>query len=199
MTDPVVLGIDPSLHFGWAVNSARWNRPKFGLIELINPDEYGYGRCLCDLAGKVGDIIEGHGVTDVFIEQPILIINPQRKRQISINLSSRLTLYKIEGAVEMEVYRRGLPDVRWVTIQSWRKRYLGTDRAPPGITRDEARRDWWKREAKKACAARDLYITDDNVAEAVGVCDFGLSVVCPIYRNRTDPVARRAEIQPISD
>lgn len=194
MTAPVVMGIDPSLHLGWAVHSTNWLKPKFGLLDLISPDEYGFGRSMNDLRERIGAIIEEHGVTHGFIEEPILVIKQEGKHRVDINLSSRLTLFKIEGAIEQEFHARGLPAVEWVPIQTWRARLIGKRKAPPGITRTEARRDWWKRQAVAACGKRDWYTRNDNEADALGVADYGLSTVCPTYRNRTDPLTRRAEI-----
>lgn len=194
MTGPVVLGIDPSLHLGWAVHATHWTAPKFGLLELISPDEYGFGRFMTDARKRIRPIIKEHGVTHCFIEEPILIIKAQSKHRVDINLYSRMVLNKVEGAIEEECYALGLPDPRWVTIQKWRARLIGKTKAPPGITRVDARRDWWKRQAIAACAKRGWYTRNDNEADALGVTDYGLSTVCPIYRNRTDPLTRRAEV-----
>lgn len=198
---PVVLGIDPSTNLGWAVLSRTMKAPKTGLLTVPPPSEVGHPTAMDYVYRKVGEIIDEHGVTHGFIEAPILVIKNQKhqKHQPEINLTSRLVLFKVELAVELAFFHRKLPDVSWAYTWDWRERFIGRSKAPPGVVRAEAKTAWFKAQAIAACARRDLYITDHNIAEACGIADFGLAVVDPVYRAMTDATTRRAEIAPIED
>ncbi len=92
----------------------------------------------------------------------------------------------------MAAHRCGVP-VQQVTPNSWRSRFLGVTK-PVGVT-GKAVRPELKRMALKACALRNWYVDDDNVAEALGILDFGLSTLSRQHAGKTDVLFRRAELK----
>lgn len=127
---------------------------------------------------------EKHKPTHVFREQLYPIIHPR-------DFATREQQSMVVGLIAATA-RRFNCEYRQVLIADWRKRFLGTTKALPGLKGDKARK-WFKDQAIVACARRGWDITQEDAAEACGILDFGLATISRDYASRGDRLFWRAE------
>ena len=168
---------------GWAIGHPSDARPKWGTFRQRKwgDDE---GERLVEFCDWMTGLIAEHAVTHVFYEHPFI---PRHN-----NFASIEPQFFLIGIINFVAARHKLP-VAQVAMQSWRSRFLGTTKAPPGLKGDAGRKEL-KQMALKACAIRGWLVEDDNAAEALGILDFGLSTLDRKHAGRTDILFRRAEL-----
>jgi hypothetical protein len=182
----VVLGLDQSpTNTGFAIGSPCEPKPVFGLFQLA-PWKDDEGARLLEFEEWLLGIINKYGVTDVFHEAPVEIHG----------FKNPTVTYKQDaliGCIQTNTYRALKKEPRQVAVNSWRARFLGCTKAPPGLKGDAARKEL-KRMAMKACVLRNWLVENDNTAEALGIWDFGCAAIDRRHAGRTDILARRAEL-----
>lgn len=184
--DIVVLALDQSpTNTGWALGKPMEVKPAYGLFALPTWGD-NEGQRLCDFEDWLRTKIKSAGVTHLFYESPVDV----RFKSFDITIKQGAQIGKIWATA----WRCGQVPVAQVAVDSWRSRFLGTTKAPPGLKGDNARQAL-KQMALKACAMRDWLVDDDNVAEALGILDFGLSTLSQRHAGHRDPIFRRAELQ----
>lgn len=184
--DIVVLALDQSpTATGWAVGRPLEVKPSYGLFALPpwGDDE---GHRICSFEDWLTTKIKSAGVTHLFYEAPVDI--SFKRFDITIKQGAQI------GYIWGTAYRCGKIPVAEIPVDSWRSRFLGTTKAPPGLKGDNARQAL-KQMALKACAMRDWLVDDDNIAEALGLLDFALSTLSQRHAGHRDPIFRRAELQ----
>lgn len=182
----IVLGIDQSLDFGWCIGEPSSSRPEWGLLKLPrgSDDDRPVFRKVREFIRWA--IVE-RGVTDVFFEQTFLADHQNMRAEFGkIGLASII----IDRADEF-----GDIEALQVPISAWRSRFTGHTRVPVGITIQSKRREWWKDQAKIACADRGWLIADHNIAEAVGIWDYGCCCVSTEYEAKSAPLFRRRQFE----
>lgn len=179
-----VLALDQSpTATGWAIGSPGDRKPRFGVFKM---ETWGNneGARLKQLHRWMMDKCAENSVTHLFYEQPFL---PSHGNFNSIEPQ----LFLI-GHINFVAALLDLP-VQQVPMQAWRKRFLGTSKAPPGLTGNHARKEL-KQMAIKACAIRGWLAEDDNAAEALGILDYGCSVLDRKHAGQADVLFKRAEL-----
>jgi hypothetical protein len=184
-----VLGLDQAMrHTGWAYYRKDAAVPASGTFELPywGNEE---GRYAYEWWRWLIDFCRARSVTHLFFEAM-----PGGKPNHFEPQTEQLGQKGLFLLADMAGHELGIPS-RMVAINSWRERFIGTSIAPPHFrtaTRD-VRRRWFKDQALKACAARGWFSVDHNAAEAMGIMDFGVCTIDPLYASRTDPIFRRQE------
>jgi hypothetical protein len=177
-----VLALDQSpTATGWAVGAPN-GKPLWGVFKL---DKWGNdeGERLVEFYQWMKGILSEHSITHVFYEAPFL---PGHNNFHAIEPQMFLI-----GHINFIAALHKLP-VQQVAMQSWRSRFLGTTKAV-GLKGDAARKEL-KRMALRACAIRGWLVENDNAAEALGVLDYGLSVLDRKHAGKADILFRRAEL-----
>lgn len=168
---------------GWAVGQPNNTRPKWGVLKQKTWGD-AEGERLVEFHHWLAGTIRENEVTHVFYEAPFL---PGHG-----NFHSIEPQFFLIGHINFVAAQHGIP-VAQVAMQSWRSRFLGTTKAPPGLKGDAARKEL-KQMALKACAIRGWLVEDDNSAEALGILDFGLSTLDRKHAGKSDILFRRAEL-----
>lgn len=156
----------------------------FGIFELPSWGDH-EGKRLCDFEDWLKNQIITLGVTHLFYEAPA----DYDFKSFDVTSKQNMQIGKIHSAA----YRCKIPAPEQVTPNDWRKRFLGCTK-PVGVT-GKAVRPELKRMALKACALRNWFVDDDNIAEALGILDFGLSTLDRKHAGGRDVIFRRAELQ----
>ncbi len=184
--DIVAMALDQSpTNTGWAIGSPLELKPAYGLFSLPPWGDH-EGQRLCSFEDWLTTKIKSSGVTHLFYEAPVDV--GFKSFDITIKQGAQI------GKIWASAYRCGDIPVAQIAVDSWRSRFLGTTKAPPGLKGDNARQAL-KQMALKACALRDWLIDDDNIAEALGLLDFSLSTLSQRHAGHRDPIFRRAELQ----
>lgn len=184
---PVVLALDQSpTATGFAIGQPCESRPRFGVFRLP-PWNNNEGERLLAFETWLLATIAQHGVTNVFYEAPVEMGSIK-----SAEIDSKQKA--LIGCIQTNTYRALKREPPQVFVASWRSRFLGTTKAPPGLTRPEQRRAELKRMALKACAMRGWLVEDDNAAEALGILDFALSTLDRKHQSSRDVLFGRAEM-----
>ena len=182
----IALAMDQSPRAtGWAIGSPGETTPKFGMFSLKpwNDDE---GPRLAEFRDWMTALIKTHTVSHVFYESPV---NVQFSKSFDVTSKQNQQI----GLINLVAYDCRVP-IHQVSVDSWRSRFLGTTKAPPGLKGDMAR-SALKDMALRACALRGWMIDDDNVAEALGILDFGLSTLSRAHAGGRDIIFRRQELR----
>lgn len=178
------LALDQSpLSTGWAVGHPNDTKPLWGVLKLKQWGD-AEGERLVEFNEWLTKTIAENGVTHLFYEAPFL---PRH-----LNFHSIEPQFFLIGHINYVAACREIP-VQQVAMQSWRSRFLGTTKAPPGLKGDVARKEL-KQMALRACALRGWLVDNDNAAEALGILDFGLSTLDRKHAGRADILFRRAEL-----
>ncbi len=179
-----VGGIDQSKNgFGWAVGTDEIDDvPRWGVVNL---SQAGSNEGLMyELAAKQVRAMHAMGAQKIFFEKPI--------KMRTDSLAGDLITVGIPAVILHTCYLLKI-ECAWVASDTWRERFIGTKRTPPGLTESRARRQWWKDTAISTCLQRNWLVDDDNAAEALGIMDFGLCTMSRKYQSRTDPIFRRQQ------
>jgi hypothetical protein len=178
----VAMGIDQSpTSTGWAIGRPSNEKPKYGLFELERWGDL-EGARLCKFEDWLSTTLKENDVTHVFYEAPVNIAMK------SFDITSKQSMQI--GAIHMAAFRCRTKILQ-VTPLDWRKRFLGFTK-PVGVTGDKVRPEL-KKLAVKACVQRGWYIESDDVAEALGILDFGLSTLSHKHAGSRDPLFSRAQ------
>jgi hypothetical protein len=179
-----VAGIDQSRNgFGWAVGSDDPAvKPVWGTVSYAAA-----GRnegLMFHLVRKTMNEIIDRGVDKVFFEQPLKLPHDR--------LEGDLITIGIPAIIMLTCYERDIP-YAWCKVDDWRSYFLGTKKAPPGLTNGDARRKWFKETAMSECLQRGWLVEDHNAAEALGIMTFGLAALSRRFRSREAFQTRKAE------
>lgn len=194
---PIVLALDQSpKHTGWAVGTPLESKPAFGVFDMPPWGDDAADR-LQSFRDWLTGTITGRRVTHLFYESPVNppfksfdVTRMQGKQVGVIELVAADLLERVPWKGE----RQPIVPVFEVAIDSWRSRFLGTTKAPAGLSGKFAT-DELKQMALRSCALRGWYVSDHNAAEALGILDYALSVVSPKHAGNRDPIFRRLELQ----
>lgn len=181
-----VLSLDQApVNTGWAVGSPDMKAPTAGLFRMRSWGDDEDGRCHEYIVWLEG-MCERYQPTHIFREQLFPITDERQFMTVAAQ-------HMIVGLIAATA-KRFHCEYRQVLVADWRKRFLGTSKALPGLKGDKARR-WFKEQAVVACARRGWDITQEDAAEACGILDYGLASIDRDYAGRTDVIFRRAEHQ----
>mgnify|MGYP000949169420 CR=1 FL=1 len=178
-----VLAFDQSpTATGWAIGSPNDQKPRHGVFEM---DKWGNneGDRLVQFHRWMMDKCQTNEVSDVFYEQPFL---PGHG-----NFHSIEPQFFLIGHINFVARLLKLP-VRQVAMASWRSRFLGTTKAPPGLKGDAGRQEL-KKMALRACSKRGWVVWDDNAAEALGIWDYACSTLDRNHSSNAGIFAGRQE------
>lgn len=168
----LILALDPSTNFGWALHRIVEDKERveigsWDLGEKLPPGVY-FNRAM----REVTTLRKQAGIYD----QPLQIVI----EDTSLNaVGTRDTKHIAEswlGIFEAYAENRGWPAPIAVGVNSWRSAFIGISKAPKevgaGMPEDKARRErqkWIKEAVVRECRRRGLNPPDDNAADAVGI------------------------------
>jgi hypothetical protein len=183
----MILGLDQSANCGFALGLPG-STPRWGVFYVPNYGEH-EGRTFWAVEKWLVDFIKTEGITHVFWEA-VYIPEQRRGDTRFLNLHSTYKLICYANAVQAAC----VDEDRGVNIYDacvkpnvWRKHFLGSG----GLRREAA-----KIAAVKQCANRGWYVDSQDAAEAVGIWDYGCTVVDKEYRWNARISARRREAAP---
>lgn len=180
-----VLALDQSArNTGWAFME-KDGAPTWGSF-LLGPWEDHEGERMLEFDDWFDRAIHSLKVTHVFIEMPATQLDHRE------SLSANIATFGIPALIAMVCKNYDI-ELAVVTPSSWRTAFIGTGSAPKGLVQKQ-RRPWLKEQAKKACAARGWLVANDNEAEALGILNYGIMSIDPVYASRQGPLFRRAEM-----
>jgi hypothetical protein len=140
------------------------------------------------------NLVKSRGVEYIFYEQ-ILVVNRTPKgshRQgATVNVPVLLKQCAVTCSILCVAGDLSLPAF-CVNITEWRDAFLGTHQAPKNI---RERADWFKTEACAAALERGVLIEpkQHHAAEAMGIWEYGMAQLDPVFEHRMGPVIRRAK------
>lgn len=172
---------------GWAIGSPGEATPKYGLYEMPAWADHEGERSLAFQEWIFG-MITSNGVTDVFLEAPV-----EHGKWMKSFKVTQSQAYQFGGALSM-TYAALRKEALEIDVNEMRKRFIGTSAPPPGLKGDHGRA-WLKQAAIKACAMRGWIVEDDNVAEALGHLDYGLSTLSKRHAGKSDIIFNRSAHQ----
>ncbi len=197
-SDIIALALDQSpTSTGWAIGKPCDTKPKYGLYPM---DRWGdeEGQRLCQYEEWIIATIKEHRITHLFYESPVQVrpkIIYKNGKAILLNVKSFEVVEKqLEqlGAIHMAAHRAGV-HIEQITPASWRMRFIGKT-SVPGLSGDALRKEL-KFMAVKACALRGWYIESDDVADSLGLLDFGLSTLSQKHAGSRDTIFSRTQWQ----
>ena len=186
-----VLGIDQSMtSTGWAHYRFGDKLPTWGLHTMPHWGEregkYGW-EWYKWLGGKIMEL----QVTHLYLENTF---NPNHDEALTEKLAQYGQILLADMAVTLIAESLDAEiDFRLVTVQQWRDEFIG-GKPPPGLVKHQ-RRKWLKDKSVEACVARGWMVENDNVADALGIMNFGCCIIDPNYAVRQGPLFRRAEMK----
>lgn len=185
-----VLGVDQSMTAtGWGHYRFGDKLPTWGLHTMPNwaPREGEHGWHWFEWLGNKCRDLE---VTHLYLEDTFV---SKRERTLSEKLAQYGQILLADMAVYLINRKAGLQvDFSMVTVGQWREEFIG-GRPPSGLV-EHQRRKWLKDKAVEACNARGWMVENDNVADALGIMNFGCCIIDPSYAMRQGPLFRRAEM-----
>lgn len=210
MTDIVAMALDQSPNnTGWAIGRPREKRPIYGKFGLPSWGHDEPAR-IAAFRDFLVDALTRHGVTHLFYELDVpaagkgfaQIYTPkggryagQTRARVVNSKDPAITRNQdaMTTVIWLVAHDKRIP-VRPIDVGDMRERFIGC-RSVPGLQGDAHRAELKKR-ALRACAMRGWLVEDDNVAEALGHLDFGLSSLDPKGHAFLDANthARRAEL-----
>lgn len=187
MTDLCVLALDIAKHrTGWAVGSPGMNRPWWGTYNLAGDWDRHEGLRLHQWRTFLEAKIEERAITYIAIERPFIDTG-------DFDWNATMPILQMWGIALELAHARGIR-CGVISIQSWRSHFLGTAKAPAGLSKAK-RTDALKDMATRRAAARGWLTQYHDEAEALGIMDFALACLDPDYEHRTGPDTRRAELK----
>jgi hypothetical protein len=203
--DVVAMALDQSPnHTGWAIGRPRDTKPLFGKFALPPWGNEEPAR-LYALFQWLRGMIRYHAVTHLFYELDVpaagkgkgVIVKGRNglSRAIVVNSKDPAILRNQNAIIAMIWLMEGVAKVPVapIDVNRMRQRFIGCQ-SVPGL-QGESQRSELKKMALKACAMRGYIVEDDNVAEAIGHLDFGLSSLDPKGHGAWSSIsARRTEL-----
>ena len=166
------LGLDQApRRIGWALGNPEMSAPLSGVFVMPSVGE-STGLMLRMASEWLQSTIAVYHVSHVCFESPFVA---GMKSQATLR-----SMFALAGAIELVCARAGV-NCREVTPFVWRRRFIGTDRAPKQIIGSARRRQWLKDQAMHACVARAWDVRTDDEAEACGILDYVLACDFPKY------------------
>jgi Holliday junction resolvasome RuvABC endonuclease subunit len=181
-----VLALDQSArNTGWA-HMVKDQAPTWGLFQMGAWEDQ-EGERLLAFEKWFDDLLAELKPSHCFIEKPFEL------GRYNSNLTEQLARYGIVAIIAMACSYHKI-ELATVTNPQWRAKFLGAEEPPKGLV-EHQRRAWLKDKSKKACLERGWLIDNDNVADALGILNFGVMTLDPIYSIRQGPLWRRASMQ----
>lgn len=163
---------------GWAIGSPD-TTPRTGTQPVPKHGE-NYGATLSYVSKWLTEACSAHHVRQVVFESPFIggLTNPTVVR----------SMCSLADHIDFWCFSMGIP-CREVSVQTWRKHFLGRGTAPRNAAvGPKAARQWLKTQAMTACAARRWDVRTDHEADACGILDYVLACDFPDYAARTAPL-----------
>lgn len=164
---------------------AKEQAPTWGLFSM-KAWEDAEGERLLEFEVWFDDLLQRLKPTHCFIEKPFEL------GRYNSNLTEQLARYGIPAIIAMACTFQKI-ELATVTNPQWRAKFLGASEPPKGLV-EHQRRAWLKEQSKLACLERGWLIDNDNVADALGILNFGVMTLDPIYATRQGPLFRRREM-----
>ena len=186
-----VLGVDQSpTSTGWAHLAKDGTRPIWGMKKLDSWTD-NEGERLWEWMNWLGDLCRKKQVTHLFLENTFA---PEDHHE---TLTNKIGQYGLIGMGDMVRFLLGTEGqhiaFRLVASGQWRPVFIGTERAPKFVAA-RLRRQWLKDRAVAACLERGWVVENDNMADALGIMNFGCMTIDPVYATRQGPLFRRQEL-----
>lgn len=165
----VILSLDLSGQTGWAMWREGLPAPLYGVAKLPKGSPGQTYVAFRDwLTGKVvGDAVEHLVVESTFIGEKTMSAAPR--------------LYALRGIAQEIAYRKGLSINADVTVDQWRKHFVGQAKAPRTLIDKAKRRAWLKQQARDACERRGWPVRNDDEADALGLLVYERARLIPSY------------------
>lgn len=181
-----ILAFDPSqTRTGWAVfdESGPLSWGHFEYTPWGNSEPY----WICKFHVDVTELVLKHKPDEVAYEQTFLPKGPIRQKVDTF--ASRFSQFALVATIMLVSEQNSLP-VSQAIISDWRKRFLGTSRAPVSLTGSQ-RTKWFKEQAITVCNQRGWSTAEPDEAEALGIGDFVMCCRVPAYKEMTDEIATK--------
>jgi hypothetical protein len=180
----IVIGLDSApRNIGFCIGSdADGARPSWGLWQ---PPDYGESDELLirDVRKWAMTTIKSSGAEILFFEQIII-----DHRHVNIPVTHKQ--FAVVAALMCAAADTGIACYE-IEISKWRKRFLGKANAPKHAA---SGRDYLKEAAMRECLNRGWLIDDHNIAEAVGIWEYGMAFASPEFHKRTKADVVRREL-----
>lgn len=186
-----VLGIDQSMTAtGWGHYRFGDKLPTWGLHTMPYWGEH-EGKYGWEWYKWLDEKLITLQVTHLYLENTF---NPKHDEALTNKLAQYGQILLADMAIVAIMKCREVEiDFRLVTVQQWREEFIG-GKPPPGLVTQQ-RRKWLKDKSVEACVARGWMVENDNVADALGIMNFGCCIIDPNYAVRQGPLFRRAEMK----
>jgi hypothetical protein len=162
---------------GWAFGEIMEKKPTYGLFKLDSWNE-AEGARMHLFYEWLNGLIRLKGITHLFYEAPVNYGHMPKNFDVTVSQGMQI------GCIELVAYRCNLETYK-IDVTAMRKRFFGTSKGP---------RDWLKEQAVRACHMRGWYVDDDNVAEALGLLDFGLSSLSKQHAGASDVLFHKIDL-----
>lgn len=156
----MILALDIATRTGWAAGDAL-GPPVTGVIDLSKAE--GIGGKMAAFVRRMDDLTTEYDFDLIVFEQPMQSFGRGSSKTLRLLLS-------LCSAAEMVSHWNQIP-VREVPMQTWRKHFIGSGRAPKG-----EHPKWCKRQAQIRCSALGWGDLSDDEAEACGIWDYAMSL-----------------------
>lgn len=170
----LVLGLDPSQKtgFAWYDTNRSLSAIRAGVIKAEGDC---YEEMAGDLARKLGGMLRAERPDFIAIEAPLRQKAPVKRKAKLLGddapeqgapdfggLNAIISSNQITGALVGVASFKGIP---WAMVSSgtWRKSFLGFGRQTGWARKD------WKKATRERCAVLKIPVTNDDMADAVGV------------------------------
>lgn len=174
---PLILGLDPSQSTGYALydTDANLSAIRPGVIRAIGDD---YEHKAAALGFGLMKLIKADRPDFIVIEMPIRSQPAKQVRRVKFmgeaqteeasgsGLNAVISSNQMVGAVAGIIGAYNIP-FETIAPVSWRKQFLGFGRRPGWQRKD------WKRAVRERCGQLKIIVTNDDMADAVGIAFAG--------------------------
>lgn len=172
----IILGLDPSQTTGWALydTEASLSAIRAGVLKAVGDD---YEHKSASLGFGLMKLIKGDRPDFIAVEMPIRT-QPAQKRRMKFmgetaeeettgsGLNAVISSNQMVGAVCAIIGAYNIP-FQCVAPVTWRSHFLGFGRRPGWARKD------WKRATRDRCSQLKITVTNDDMADAVGIAFAG--------------------------
>jgi Holliday junction resolvasome RuvABC endonuclease subunit len=170
---PLILGLDPSQTTGWALydTAASLSAIRAGVLKAVGDD---YEHKSASIGFALMKLIKADRPDFIAIEMPIRTQPGQAKRKVKFmgeekveeasgsGLNAVISSNQMVGACSAIIGAFGIP-FECIAPVTWRTQFLGFGRRPGWQRKD------WKRAVRERCSQLKITVTNDDMADAVGI------------------------------
>jgi hypothetical protein len=179
----VIVGLDQApIGIGFAYGEPG-GRPTFGYHQNGDYDD-NTARLRKHVREWLVNLIKSAGIERIYFEQIIV-------RKHGLHMPTLHKQFAVVGGIETAAEMLGLIDDCYETmIADWRREFYAGSRPTKGQDDESAS---WKDMARVECARRGWLTDNHNIAEALGIWDFGCACTDKIYKVRAGLTKRRQQ------